>query len=624
LEFHSSDAIRCFVKDLYDKIFGSGVGYSRAYDNAKSTYKAPFVTLFQSSGYGKSRLIQELKSLWMEMGIVCDVVYESFASSDAWPESTPAATQLMSRFGGSTSTDEAQISVFDYLSQLVKKFDSRCLVVIDEVRRLSTLEFGVNAESRKSGYQILRSAMRDIQALPGKKDIFFVLMDTMSVLSDIAPSKASDPSAKDIPLDVKLFHPFIYFHSFDSRLSEGDGDEKSYHSKRELVSMGRPMWSAFFEFMQGEPPQALQRKSGDNESKSHSVAWDKVVQFASKKLLCSDLLSPGTSITLEQALAILSCRCGLFLSPTSVVARRMVASHMATCLHVSLDREKLIVTYPSEPVLGAACQSLLRDSDVRTRCLQFLTEIFKCGAVERGNRGEVIGRLLCLFAMDSLTNYTVKDFFIELGFSSEEARLLCCENNNIESAHLHFTHFVCNQDSVVDEYLLKKCFRRQAALAFEMNRAGADLILPFRYWKEDKFVYRGVLVQLKNRKADKLSSLMCSDEVLYKLRPEFVFAQDEIPEDGSREYPSILLSVGSDSSEDAKGVQSIVKMQLRKRSSNQGLQQWHVGIILGYSTMRFLSDDVRKELRELAASKLRLESELVEKMVPLVYRNSSH
>jgi hypothetical protein len=149
------------------------------------------------------------------------------------------------------------------------------------------------------------------------------------------------------------------------------------------------------------------------------------------------------------------------------------------------------------------------------------------------------------------------------------------------------------------------------------NGADADLILPFRYWKKDKFVYKGVLVlvQLKNRK---VSSLMWSKEVSYEL-----IKKDEIPKEGSPEYPSIVFLVGSDSFEDSKDVQINVRMQIRTRSSNQENQKWLVGIILGYSNVRFLTNDLRKEFRKLATSKLRLESELLEKAVPLTFKNSA-
>jgi hypothetical protein len=84
-------------------------GYSRSFNLSSASYGAPFVDLFQSLGYGKrkSRLENELKSLWASKGLDCEVVYTSFASIDACPSATIEARKLLASLGTGRNGFEA-------------------------------------------------------------------------------------------------------------------------------------------------------------------------------------------------------------------------------------------------------------------------------------------------------------------------------------------------------------------------------------------------------------------------------------------------------------------------------------------------------------------------------------
>jgi hypothetical protein len=112
------------------------------------------------------------------------------------------------------------------------------------------------------------------------------------------------------------------------------------------------------------------------------------------KLLKRKLLGDADSFENSQksitSLAILSSLVGLDISPQSQMASKLVASHMATCLAVSEDRERLIITYPSEPLLSEAALELMSPSTLPQILTQF-NSLLRKGFVEPGSRGEVVG-----------------------------------------------------------------------------------------------------------------------------------------------------------------------------------------------------------------------------------------
>jgi hypothetical protein len=57
---------------------------------------------------------------------------------------------------------------------------------------------------------------------------------------------------------------------------------------------------------------------------------------------------------------------------------------MATCLAISEDRERLLVRYPSEPLLAEAALSAIADEEILVNVLQMFNEMLKKGFVDAG------------------------------------------------------------------------------------------------------------------------------------------------------------------------------------------------------------------------------------------------
>ena len=67
---------------------------------------------------------------------------------------------------------------------------------------------------------------------------------------------------------------------------------------------------------------------------------------------------------------------------------------MATCITVSWDKERLLVRYPSEPLLAEAALSAITNIDTLVCVLRKFNKMLKKGFVEASPRGEVVARIL--------------------------------------------------------------------------------------------------------------------------------------------------------------------------------------------------------------------------------------
>ena len=61
------------------------------------------------------------------------------------------------------------------------------------------------------------------------------------------------------------------------------------------------------------------------------------------------------------AVATVSTLISLDISPQSQLAYLLVDSHMATCIGVSKDQARLLITYPSEPILAEGAFYIIQD-----------------------------------------------------------------------------------------------------------------------------------------------------------------------------------------------------------------------------------------------------------------------
>ena len=124
--------------------------------------------------------------------------------------------------------------------------------------------------------------------------------------------------------------------------------------------------------------------------------------LAEQKLVHSTTFKAKTD---DQALAVLSQRFALdvaFGFPEAVEFMDLaIASYMRICLSVTSDRVWRFTSYPSEPVLSSAAASLLHQKPTNlVDCLQVLNAKLHSGMIDKGQRGELVSRVLLLLGRD--------------------------------------------------------------------------------------------------------------------------------------------------------------------------------------------------------------------------------
>ena len=571
---------------------------------------APFFAVIQSSGYGKSRLINRIM---LDKPQNYNVIYWSFASESAYPRknvaiSDPTFSTRKRETLEKAFQNEISMAVVNILSGKpqggvvvsIKRTDAKpqalqqpetgkkIIFVVDEASMLLD-KFTVDGVSY---YRALRSAFKNFEA--NASWLFFVVMSTFSSITYLSPGLTTDPSWKptsgyndenQTPLD-----PFILGSSF--RVNN-DRDKilamtvEQCHVPKCLYSMGRPLWKALLTCDTPMTDEAL-------------------LDYGRKKLRHSKKTSSDLVVP-EEILAVLSVRLCLSISPTSLYGPSLVARHMATALSVTEDRMSMVVTYPSEPVLAAGAKLFMRNQDNISQMISALQVFLAHGVVDKGYKGEIIVRLLMMLAIDkAMGNENVKEVSLKeylLQFSRERASLdeviegldsigrqeidvetelgklrrlkidwsdsrailqRRKEENSSRAAsrpltyadgQVCFTHFVylskSTEGPLVTHDLLRYAYRRGAAIVVEEGRRGIDKIIPLRVG-EDKFV--GLVIQDKNRVSDTLQSLTSfdNDETHHKVNLEYFLSKEEKQTfrsagvDLTKHWPAILFAVGVD------------------------------------------------------------------------------
>lgn len=236
------------------------------------------------------------------------------------------------------------------------------IFVIDEAETLAKLY----SDRKLNGFGAFRRAMSYLT--PGTR-IIVLTLGTKSDIIDLNPpvvdnskrmikrSKmplpivfrgnlnifAEDPAVKNIKLKYDFIRSPLYF--------------------RHLCIIGHSIWS--------------------------SLPVNTVIELARDKLL------NGTADKFFYVPVLWMILTGLAANPLSVDAGKYVASHMGYLVQLSNDLKKLIVMYPSEPILAIAAHTLIDDLDT-DRVFQVLHEKFESVDIDRGYMAEIFGAFILL------------------------------------------------------------------------------------------------------------------------------------------------------------------------------------------------------------------------------------
>lgn len=306
------------------------------------------------------------------------------------------------------------------------KFPWKLVLAFDEARNL-LLDFNSQESSYYSAFEVIRK-VANLYSYEMNNLLVIIVADTNSTITNFTPPSSqlvasSSHHRTQHPPSNRLIPPFIQLSGFDSGaddyLSEASSTFKSWkEGKNEgpwisfleqrsnfsdlglgFCFLGSPLWRAFFEYTQ-------------------SCGEENLFAFAAQKMNGGNSLSYSISET--SIVAALACRIGLSILPDSMLARNLVASGMAQLNYLTRDRHYGFVGYPSDPTLAEGAAEIM--SCTSLSAISVLADHVDRALIDIGMSGEVVARLLIIYAMDRmrssnssrLTSYPVFAFFKEL------------------------------------------------------------------------------------------------------------------------------------------------------------------------------------------------------------------
>ncbi|KAI5284198.1 hypothetical protein KEM54_001528 [Ascosphaera aggregata] len=335
-------------------------------------------------------------------------------------------------------------------------------------------------------FRCLRQAVHDIVDY-SYIDIFTILMDTTSRISNFSPSAGTDLSAKyraavDQSGEV-LFQPIYALDTMDVWYDPGFrglDDASSSESLRQLFALGRPLWGALM---------------------AAGESLENVISFASDKIRAK-----------EPDLSLLSY-CVHFQIISQMLNEEHVDRRLRYIMSVSEDRTQMNTCSPSEPILAhCSMQAMLYQPQIQLKTLQALYSANASALIDIGDVGEFVGILIILFSTFE-TQYegsyprliSVLTFFQSLLFAGgSDSKIPETWSKMISpSAQLLCNHFVRIYETPTVERISDMA-TRGAAVILPPHFPGADLLIPVRS-SDPEWKPAPILVQIKNRADDVLT-----------------------------------------------------------------------------------------------------------------------
>ena len=408
-------------------------------------YLAPYGSLNQSSGHGKSRLAIEYG---YRKG---PLIYISLGSDGCYPPGNPqfidlfryakdvdgmtgllcfifftAITKLLDiimKYPGSSEeidrkilvefmtaqdiynkksdffpavplmhTWESIAQVKGLLKQLAAKFKFVVLSIDESSRLLET-----SSDSDEQIFLLYRRSMNRIDKAIDDSEckIFGTLSSTASKISNFTGSNRTDPSLRKIPkLPPKLLHPpfyavnntDIYFMQLAKKFPHEKWAEEWFFDFAIFFLIGRALWHITLL---------------SNRDKQQKVT-DAILLAQAKMIGGRDVSEFVKNPCKEAKLALLLVRVPLTLGRNAGVTEELIASYMKTITSISEDREVFFASYHNDPILAYASEQLSRTyfSLRPAALLESVHELILTGSISTGDLGEQALALMYTVARD--------------------------------------------------------------------------------------------------------------------------------------------------------------------------------------------------------------------------------
>jgi hypothetical protein len=250
------------------------------------------------------------------------------------------------------------------------------VLVIDEAELLAK-EFLTPVESHKSvtGFQVLRRALSYLEK---KTKIIVLTLGTKINVLDLNPPV--EDNSKRFLDNMTVPDPIILSSNLNILSKEYSVKylKPSYKLLtnpllyKYLVTRGHGIWS--------------------------SLPYNGLVTIGESKI------KNGTSETNEYVLSLWMILTGLTANPLSIEAKSLVSSHMAHLIDIRDNLSRLIVTYPSEPILGIIAHRLI-DELKGDELFSVLQRKYEAVDLNNGNLAETFAEMILLRAIHKSKPY---------------------------------------------------------------------------------------------------------------------------------------------------------------------------------------------------------------------------
>ncbi|QRV85662.1 hypothetical protein RhiJN_13680 [Ceratobasidium sp. AG-Ba] len=433
-------------------------------------------------------------------------------------------------------------------------------VYFDESHPLTEHVLEPLSSQSRTAYQILCWVINRLRKL----DVFFVFLSTQSLMSVYSPPQSLFCSARVINDTTPGVQAPICEMSFDC-WSGGDHLMEPY--QKTLQEVCEPAFMVRF----GRPLFWTRYEGGDDYVKRN------ILSFARRKLagnLDDDLPK-------DAELAVLMFRIGLSFDKTRKCAPEreghLVKAHMITAYSIPNHREFMYAGASSEPILAEAAAQLMDKNDTWSTLANTLFKLCNSGMILKGERGELLARLLLTKAHDwaVISKSTVArppreftrpvllaDFLEALVGEANKNAIMMAKPNNVRDgptladsglgqAMLNFTHWAKAEDncSVMDDAAWVALTRSMAWQCCD-GQPDVDLVtplmLPMKGAKLGPYTVSAIFWQIKNRATPTRVDIDAERLGFFSHCPRNQLLSEHISSEvvNSRPYLTIVLNLG--------------------------------------------------------------------------------
>ncbi|KAH8109129.1 hypothetical protein DFH11DRAFT_1515959, partial [Phellopilus nigrolimitatus] len=497
---------------------------------------------------------------------VVDMKYDVRAKTDGRTADSAAHLFLAEQTINKIS---ALISIISKFAKVNDPSDARVVIYFDEAHDLTNIIVPDKTGSVSCTlYHAFCSTANGILDTP----VFFLFLSTHSSLTKFAPPQWMYPSARVYDGEDTIQPPFTEL-PFDCSqdgpvIRPGEKALRDVATIKFMSAFGRPMYAPFFSLL----------KSGEPE-----MEWS-IINLARSKLIGRNK-PDSAEMTDDAKLAVLAVRVLLNFntsrSKTQARIVKLVQSHMAIAFSIPQHCETIRTGYPSEPILAEAAarqMRILRSRGGSNSPSRLLQKFLDTGVIDKGERGELVARLIFTLAYDDAAEAYERDtsenlnkpvdesskypfysrgvplkYFIRALFGDEHAEhIFKSHPDNVKNgqtfeeafdkAWVRFTHFQrAGDSSVISTEAAWAAAARAMAFQCSSGQALLNMFIPIILWDAElrEEIMSGILIQIKDRvRAGTKASVEIDERAIH-----FFPAQSGPNEDG-RPYITIVMELG--------------------------------------------------------------------------------